>query len=101
MSKHTEGAEIIFRCNPGFAPARRMTAVCEEDGRWDPDPAGHRCKCKVMYELSFTTPCKFTPLVSRRTPSFSDRVDVESLSNNTVSSEIAYQCQSDLLPEGR
>ena len=40
-------------------------------------------------------------LVSCGTPSFSGRVDVESLSNITVGSEIAYQCQSGLLPEER
>ena len=33
----TEGAEIFFRCNPGFVPARRMRAVCGADGRWNPD----------------------------------------------------------------
>ena len=43
----TEGAEIFFRCNPGFVPAGRMTAVCMSDGRWNPDPAGHGCTCKI------------------------------------------------------
>ena len=38
--------------------------------------------------------------VSCGTPSFSGRVDVEPFST-TVGSEIAYQCQSGLLPEGR
>ena len=42
----TEGADIFFGCNPGFVPAGRMTAVCEADGRWNPDPADHRCTCK-------------------------------------------------------
>ena len=45
----TEGAEIFFRCNPMFVPAGRMRAACTSDGRWNPDPAGHRCTCKVMW----------------------------------------------------
>ena len=45
----TEGAEIFFRCNPGFVPARNMTAVCGADGRWTPDPADHVCTCKSAY----------------------------------------------------
>ena len=45
----TEGAEIFFRCNPGFAPAGRMTAVCGADGRWNPDPADLTCTCKSSY----------------------------------------------------
>ena len=39
----TEGAEITFRCNPGFVPAENMTAVCEGNGRWNPDPAIAEC----------------------------------------------------------
>ena len=39
--------------------------------------------------------------VSCGTPSFAGRVDQEPFSNTTVGSEIAYQCQSGLLPEGR
>ena len=43
-----EGAEIFFRCNPGFVPAERMTAVCRADGRWNPDPADLVCTCKII-----------------------------------------------------
>ena len=39
----TEGAEIMFGCNPGFVPAGRMRAVCGADGRWNPDPATLGC----------------------------------------------------------
>ena len=42
----TKGAEISFMCNPGFVPAVRMTAVCEADGRWSPDPAAQVCTGK-------------------------------------------------------
>ena len=38
--------------------------------------------------------------VSCGTPSFAGRVDVELFNSTTVGSEIAYQCQSGLLPEG-
>ena len=43
----TEGAEIFFRCNPGFVPAGRMTAVCIADGRWNPDPADLVCTGEI------------------------------------------------------
>ena len=42
-----------------------------------------------------------TPLVSCGTPSFAIRVDVEPFNSTTVGSQIVYQCQSGLLPEGR
>ena len=42
----TEGAEIVFMCNPGFVPAGRMRAVCGADRRWNPDPAGLVCTSK-------------------------------------------------------
>ena len=40
-------------------------------------------------------------VVSCGTPSFSGRVGVEPFNSTTVGSEIAYQCQSGFLPEGR
>ena len=45
----TEGAEIFFRCNPEFVPARRMRAVCRADQRWSPDPADLVCTYKSSY----------------------------------------------------
>ena len=45
-----EGAEIFFRCNPGFVPAGRMRAVCGADGRWDPDPATLVCTCELIWQ---------------------------------------------------
>ena len=42
-----EGAEIFFKCNPGFVPAGRMRAVCGADGRWNPDPATLVCTGKT------------------------------------------------------
>ena len=39
----TEGAEIVFRCNTGFDPAENMTAVCEANASWNPDPATVVC----------------------------------------------------------
>ena len=47
----TEGAEIFFKCNPGFVPTGRMRAVCGADGRWSPDPAGHRCAGEIMHTV--------------------------------------------------
>ena len=42
-----------------------------------------------------------TTSVSCGTPSFCGRVDIELFNSTTVGSEIVYQCQSGLLPEGR
>ena len=46
-----EGAEIFFRCNPGFVPAGRMRAVCGADGRWNPDPAGLVCTGERVFNV--------------------------------------------------
>ena len=35
----TVGSEIVYQCQSGFLPEGRMTSVCGEDGRWNPDPA--------------------------------------------------------------
>ena len=43
----------------------------------------------------------FTPSVSCGAPSFSTGVTVAPFNSTTVGSEIVYQCQSGLLPEGR
>ena len=43
-----EGAEIFFKCNPGFVPAGRMRAVCATDGRWNPDPAALVCTSETL-----------------------------------------------------
>ena len=43
----TEGAEIFFRCSPGFVPLGRIGAVCRADGRWGPDPATLVCTCEL------------------------------------------------------
>ena len=43
------GAQIFFRCNPRYVPARRMSATCmlldrmSVDGNWTPDPADLVC----------------------------------------------------------
>ena len=42
----------------------------------------------------------FTASVSCGTPSFASHVDLEPITSTTVTSEIVYQCQSGLLPEG-
>ena len=47
----TEGAVIVFRCNPGFVPAGNMTAVCASDGRWSPNPAEVRCTGKPAHSI--------------------------------------------------
>ena len=51
----TEGAEVVFGCNPGFVPAGNMTAVCTLNGSWTADPAILVCTCEcntyVTYKL--------------------------------------------------
>ena len=44
----TEGAEIFFRCSPGFVPTERMRAICTADGRWNPDPATLVCTGELI-----------------------------------------------------
>ena len=49
-----EGAQIIFRCNPGFDPDLTMLAVCEANGMWNPDPADLVCtkqSCKSIHSV--------------------------------------------------
>ena len=44
----TEGAEIVFGCNPMFAPSAMVTATCASNGMWSPDPASHMCTCEYL-----------------------------------------------------
>ena len=43
------GAQIFFRCNPGYVPAGRMSATCVSPdgisavGTWTPDPTDLVC----------------------------------------------------------
>ena len=32
------GSEILYQCHPGLLQEGRGTLLCEEDGRWNPDP---------------------------------------------------------------
>ena len=43
-----ERDEIFFKCNPGYVPAGRTRAVCGTMGRWNPDPADHRCTGEII-----------------------------------------------------
>ena len=38
-----QGAKLTFRCDEGFSPSGRMTAVCQASGNWEPDPASTLC----------------------------------------------------------
>ena len=44
----TEGAEILFGCNPQYSPPGRMRAVCAQDGRWNPDPGTLVCTGELI-----------------------------------------------------
>ena len=47
----TEGAVIFFGCDPGFVPDGLTRAVCEADGRWNPDPATLVCTCEPTHSI--------------------------------------------------
>ena len=48
------GAQIFFRCSPGFVPAGRMSATCVSPdgvsvvGTWTPDPANLMCNGEIQ-----------------------------------------------------
>ena len=48
------GAQILFRCNPRYVPAGRMSATCRSpdgisvDGTWTPDPANLVCNGEIQ-----------------------------------------------------
>ena len=48
------GAQIFFRCNPGFVPAGRMRATCVSPdgisvvGTWTPDPTDLVCNGEIQ-----------------------------------------------------
>ena len=44
-----EGSQIVFQCNPGFAPSQQMMSVCMADGIWTPNPAGLECRGIWLY----------------------------------------------------
>ena len=38
-----EGAVLTYRCRDGLAPDDLLTAVCNKDTNWLPDPTNHTC----------------------------------------------------------
>ena len=42
----TEGSVVVFQCNSGFVPEGEMTAMCESDGQWTPNPGGVTCSLR-------------------------------------------------------
>ena len=48
------GAQIVFRCNPGFVPAGRMGATCMSPdgvsgvGTWIPNPTDLVCNGEIQ-----------------------------------------------------
>ena len=36
----TVNSEIVYQCQPEVLPEERRTLLCQEDGRWSPDPQG-------------------------------------------------------------
>ena len=39
-----EGSTATYQCGTGLVPEGVITAVCMENGKWDPDPARTRCR---------------------------------------------------------
>ena len=38
-----EGATVVFLCEEGYVPNSTHTGVCQDNGRWSPNPANHIC----------------------------------------------------------
>ena len=38
-----EGNELPFECGDGLLPQGMVTAMCQPDGTWKPDPLNHLC----------------------------------------------------------
>ena len=51
VTNTTVGSEIVYQCQSGFLPEGRMTSVCRENGRWNPDPATLLCEGKMYYTI--------------------------------------------------
>ena len=39
----TEGSWMSYNCIDGFVPNNLLVAVCDSNGRWNPDPTEHIC----------------------------------------------------------
>ena len=50
----TEDSVVVFQCDPGFVPEGEMTAVCERDGQWTPNPGGITCSPRPTQTLTQT-----------------------------------------------
>ena len=46
-----EGSTIKFSCPPGFALTGPSTAVCTQNGDWEPDPREAMCKGNSLYSV--------------------------------------------------
>ena len=44
ITSTVEGSEITYQCDDGLTPEGTMTAVCEEDGEWRPNPGDVECR---------------------------------------------------------
>jgi len=59
-----EGAQILFRCNPRYVPAGRMSATCRSPdgmsavGTWTPDPADLVCNGEIKLDELNCLPAK-------------------------------------------
>ena len=37
------GSSVTVQCNTGFVPQEPVTATCQANGNWSPNPAEHLC----------------------------------------------------------
>ena len=100
----SEGAEIMYQCKSGFQPQETITAVCESNAQWSPDPALHNCTGQAYIETirayTIIPVCLFSVVVDCGIPEF-----VSSSSNTPVTSTIegatiSFQCEEGLLSSG-
>ena len=46
---------IAYQCEEGLVPEGRVEAMCDDDGRWSPDPTQHVCTTLTTIPPTTTT----------------------------------------------
>ena len=68
----TEGSVMVFQCDPRFVPEGEMTAVCESDGQWTPNPGDVTCSPTPTQPITQTFPRASIPTPTSTPASKSD-----------------------------
>ena len=68
----TPGVEVItigegviaYQCEEGLVPEGRVEAMCDDDGRWSPDPTQHICIAMTTTTTTTTATTAATTVTS-------------------------------------